>query len=258
MSLKCVTDKRWRNYLEFEQDLEHGFRKYAGKVALHEAGYDSYITGIAFASMVKQLEVQTFVEWTQIKAREASGLCNTTAHDFVVACRTGRDFQVPLTKGRNLVELTATAVSLSTAVEFCNYFIISMEGQRACRLEPEYWKMENITEHKNVIWIETSCQLTAQQLSEAICDLADMYVMKDSVNQYFVEIQWVDERKYPTCKTAKDFCNLIKQSDMLGKYVSEAVASGLIEQKVEYPILRHCMTFMEALYHRRSIEHLNQ
>ena len=53
MSMKCLTDKRWRNYLEFDFDVNHGFSKYAGKQALHEAGYDAYITGVAFASMVK-------------------------------------------------------------------------------------------------------------------------------------------------------------------------------------------------------------
>lgn len=139
MSMKCVTDKRWRNYLEFEQDLAHGFRKYAGKVALHEAGYDSYITGIAFASMVKQLEVQTFVEWTKIKAR-SEGVGQGHVSEEVLACRTGRDFAVPLPEARNLVELTSSKVHLSCAVEFANYMMFSMEGQRALRFEPEYWK----------------------------------------------------------------------------------------------------------------------
>lgn len=53
MSNKCTSDKKFQNYLEFEYDLTSGFDKYISKTALHEAGYDSYITGVCFASFVK-------------------------------------------------------------------------------------------------------------------------------------------------------------------------------------------------------------
>jgi len=33
------------------------------KSALHEAGYDSYLTGICFGSMVKYLEAQNLLEY---------------------------------------------------------------------------------------------------------------------------------------------------------------------------------------------------
>lgn len=63
MSNKCFTDKKFKNYLEFDYDLSGGFGKYLSKTALHEAGYDSYITGVVFASMAKQIEIQTFTEY---------------------------------------------------------------------------------------------------------------------------------------------------------------------------------------------------
>jgi len=69
MSNKCFTDKKFKNYLEFEYDLGHGFNKYMSKTALHEAGYDSYITGVVFASLAKQLEIQTFIEYQKIRGR---------------------------------------------------------------------------------------------------------------------------------------------------------------------------------------------
>lgn len=248
MSLKCVTDKRWRNYLEFEQDLAHGFRKYAGKVALHEAGYDSYITGIAFASMVKQLEVQTFVEWTKIKAREDVGLdANISAE--VLACRTGRDFAVPLPEAKNLVELTSSKLNLGCATEFCNYILFAMEGQRALRLEAEYWRHEQITDHKNVIYIELRKNLTAYQVCEVVCEFADIYVMKDSPTAYFVEIQWVDEVRYPQCKTAKDVIRAIVESGAFGKTKMRDARGN----ESELPVMAQCLTYMDSLYHRRSL-----
>ena len=66
MSNKCLTDKKFTNYLQFEYDLHMGFEKYLGKKALHEAGYDSWLTGVVFASMVKQIEIQTFMEYQKI------------------------------------------------------------------------------------------------------------------------------------------------------------------------------------------------
>ena len=51
------SNKKFKNYLEFEFDLQANFNKYLGKSKLHEAGYDSYLTGICFGSMIKYLEV---------------------------------------------------------------------------------------------------------------------------------------------------------------------------------------------------------
>lgn len=63
MSNKCFIDKKFKNYLEFEYDLGHGFNKYMSKTVLHEAGYDLYIIGVVFASLAKQLEIQIFIEY---------------------------------------------------------------------------------------------------------------------------------------------------------------------------------------------------
>lgn len=75
MSTKCFTDLKFNNYLKFEYDLSRGFDKYLQKTALHEAGYDSYITGVVFASLVKQLELQTFVEFQKMRGRTGGVGC---------------------------------------------------------------------------------------------------------------------------------------------------------------------------------------
>lgn len=51
-----MQNKKYKNYVEFEFDLASGFDKYVNKQMLHEAGYDSFLTGVCFASMVKYLE----------------------------------------------------------------------------------------------------------------------------------------------------------------------------------------------------------
>ena len=57
MSNMFCQNKKYSNYLSFEFDLNAGFNKYMGKSKLHEAGYDSYLTGVCFGSMVKYLEL---------------------------------------------------------------------------------------------------------------------------------------------------------------------------------------------------------
>ena len=56
MSAQFTSNKKFKNYLDFEYDLNAHFNKYLAKKSLHEAGYDSYLTGVCFGSMVKYLE----------------------------------------------------------------------------------------------------------------------------------------------------------------------------------------------------------
>lgn len=54
-SMTCIINnqKKFKNMMEFEFDATHGFTKYLNKSMLHEAGYDSYLTGVTFASIMK-------------------------------------------------------------------------------------------------------------------------------------------------------------------------------------------------------------
>ncbi len=54
--------KKNKNYIDFEFDAHHGFTKYINKQMLHEAGYDSYLTGVAFASFAKYFEANHFIK----------------------------------------------------------------------------------------------------------------------------------------------------------------------------------------------------
>ena len=115
---KCFTDKKFKNYLEFEYDLGHGFDKYMSKTALHEAGYDSYITGVVFASLAKQIEIQTFTEYYKQRSTPCIGGSAALEDkkgkptEGVLSCRTGRDYLVPLPSYKNLVEISNSPISL--------------------------------------------------------------------------------------------------------------------------------------------------
>lgn len=57
---KCENDKRLKDVLKFQFDLKNGFTSYEGEEALsrcHEAAYDAYMTGYAFAKIVKYKQI---------------------------------------------------------------------------------------------------------------------------------------------------------------------------------------------------------
>ena len=45
-----------KKYSQIEFEFDSNFTKYCSEVSLHEAGYDSYLTGVCFISMLKFIE----------------------------------------------------------------------------------------------------------------------------------------------------------------------------------------------------------
>lgn len=118
------------------------------------------------------------------------------------------------------------------------------------RFEPEYWRYEEITDHKNVVYVELREQLAAYQVANKLCEVADVFVVKDSPAGYFVEIQWVDEKKYPKCKTVKDIIKLVIERDLFGR---TAYVDDLTGETLETDCLVQCLPYMEALKYRCSL-----
>lgn len=57
---KCTRDKKLKDVLSFQFDLKNGFTNYEGSQLLahyHEAAYDAYMTGYAFAKILKFKEI---------------------------------------------------------------------------------------------------------------------------------------------------------------------------------------------------------
>ena len=213
--------------------MNQGFAKYLQKTALHEAGYDSYITGVCFASFAKQIEIQTFIEYQKIRGRtggsgvtvskdqalgqfRTGGTIVNSGDTGILSCRIGMDFQVPLPNAKNLVEISNSPLTLGCAVEFENYVMLAMEGQRAFRFDQVGLKTEEVIDHKNVIFIELTQRLTAFEMSNIINAYGDVYVVKDSAHRYFIEFQWVDDIKNPDIKSAQDLVDKINEDQIFG------------------------------------------
>ena len=123
---------------------------------------------------------------------------------------------VPLPQAKNLVEISNSILTIGCAVEFENYLMIALEGQRAFRMVPNYHKHEEIIDHKNVIWVELTQRMSAFDFCEVINTYGDVYVIKDGASQYFVEFQWVDDRKNPECKRSQDIVTKIMKDQPFG------------------------------------------
>ena len=166
-----------------------------------------------------------------------------------MSCRTGRDYQVPLPNAKNLVEISNSPLSINCSLEFRNFVMLAMEGQRTFRFEANYSQHEEIIEHKNVIFVELCKRLSAYEFSNIMSEYGDVYVVKDSVNGYFVEFQWVDDIKYPQCKRAQDIADQMKEDQIFGQ-IKVKNAHGVTMAK---NVMAECMTYREALEHRASV-----
>lgn len=62
-----------------------------------------------------------------------------------------------------------------------------MEGTRSLRYESEWYVNDEITDYKNVIFIELSKRLSAIEMSEVISEYGDVMVIKDGEKRYFIE-----------------------------------------------------------------------
>lgn len=127
--------------------------------------------------------------------------------------------------------------------------MLAMEGTSMFRFEANYSQHEEIIEHKNVIFVELCKRLTAYEFSNIICEYGDIYVIKDSVNGYFIEFQWVDDIKYPQCKRAQDIVNQMKEDQIFGQ-IQARNAHGVTVSK---NVMTECMTYKDALEYRGSI-----
>lgn len=124
---------------------------------------------------------------------------------------------VPLPNAKNLVEISNSPISLGCSIEFENYVMLAMEGQRAFRFTKTGLKTEEIIDHKNVIFIELTQRLNAQDVSNIINEYGDVYVVKDSSHRYFIEFQWVDDIKFPQVKSANDLASKITEDQIFGQ-----------------------------------------
>ena len=86
-------------------------------------------------------------------------------------------------------------------------------------------------------------------MAHKISEYGDIYVVKDSLNRYFVEFNWVDDERYPGLKTAQDICEKIVEDRIFGKKVTR----GSNGETIEIDNLVACMPYLEGLRFRKSL-----
>ena len=114
------------------------------------------------------MEIQTFIEYQKIKnstdykgnriGKEDPGKGGKVSN-YIICNRTGQDFKVPLPLANNLIQMEKSPFSFGCGIEFKNYIMIAMDGQRQFRFQIDYFRFEEIKEHKNVIFVELHPEL---------------------------------------------------------------------------------------------------
>lgn len=140
MAQNFSSNKKFKNYLDFEYDLNAHFNKYLSNNKLHEAGYDSYLTGVCFGSMVKYLEGQNLIEYAKQNGRhpptqeELNGGYINILPTTLASKRTDTIFEVPVPGVDQLNSIANSPMNLPSAIEFYNFIQIALDGVRYLRM----------------------------------------------------------------------------------------------------------------------------
>ncbi|CDW79233.1 poly-specific ribonuclease parn-like domain-containing protein 1-like [Stylonychia lemnae] len=241
MSLQVLQNKKFKNYLEFEFDISHNFVKYQNKCMLHEAGYDSYLTGIIFASLVKYLETQAFYEYQKNKAQKLKANAintfeeenqNQILHQLTLLqmqdnggnntfskVSTFSKHYTYIPSAQSIQEIANSQVVLESAYEFKNYIMIALEGQKYVKLEKNL--KEDFKEFQNVLFIQLKRDISAFDLSKMLNKYGDVYVVKDTLLTCFAEFTYFDGFQNQKQVDIQNFINTLRSDEIVGSVVEE-------------------------------------
>eukprot|EP00347_Sterkiella_histriomuscorum_P012938 403366643 len=219
MSTQILQKQKFKSYLEFDYDIGHNFTKYQSKQMLHEAGYDSYLTGLVFASLIKYLEVQHFNNYQKKLQKQQANLINTyggicSDQDMLsdgqnssnnLLCQlnklqmidsqqirpqlyTSHNQYIP--SAQSAQELANLPIVLDCVQEFKNFIMIALEGQKFMKFDRNYKDDTKI--NGNVLKVQMKEDMSAYDISKLLSVYGDVFVIKDSQYGCFVEFTYLE------------------------------------------------------------------
>ena len=187
---KCQNDKRLKEIIDFKFDEKNGFGNYVGTELLshyHEAAYDAYMTGYAFAKVLKYKEIDELYHKKKMmggkKGKQKEG------------------------EDKNQVDpdgLKDTEINFEHHFYQCfkNQVMMNQFDDCACyNMNPEkgksvYQKLED--KQKEVIWLKfredyPTAEMSAETLSTFFSKFGDFNVFKDSKKSVILQFYYIDK-----------------------------------------------------------------
>ena len=217
---KCQGDKRLKDILAM--DFGSGFDNYRGSELLshyHEAAYDAYMTGYAFAKILKYKEIDERHHQKRIK--KGRGKKDSDGWNATEKLPDPRD-------------LHHTAINFDDIFckSYLNKVMMNQFDNCACfGLNPDHpdrGAMSIEERQKEVVWIRfQDCynvsEMSAETIASIFSDFGDFYVFKDQKQSVLLHFYYIDGSKVEE-KSAGAFIELMNTAEMKALYKLEEVS----------------------------------
>lgn len=203
LKFEYFTDSRRKS---FDDPDGVDFKAYDEEAQEHKASYDAYMTGVIFASVCKFKEIaheargkmEAQEEFQTLKQGKFKNKDNKKITDRMKEIE--QETYIEVRKKRN-----GKRIETSSITEFENKVVVVSQKNKVFYFgtnkdEIEKAKKNNFNEDK-IIWVKLDKEHNSiDVLSDAISELADVYILKDDKNAYYVELQNIYEEKINSTK----------------------------------------------------------
>ena len=195
---KCIADERIRNAnIKIAFDLEGGFVNYEGSGLLshyHEAAYDAYMTGFAFANVMKLKEFD--------KGRPPKGIL------------------APVVAADDQKQVKGKRVNLrhEFAVKHHNKIMLSQYAKLYFNFDPSQTDEPTLGDKdpSMTVWVQVETQdEAADKSAHLFTEYGDFNLYKDSTTSFFMEFYYMEPTKVPS-QTVDEFISIVGQKPVKG------------------------------------------
>lgn len=204
LKFEYFTDSRRKS---FDDPDGVDFKTFDEEVQEHKASYDAYMTGVIFASICKFKEIthesrgklESLEEYQLLKqSKEKNKDERQKINDRIKEI--DEEVYSEIRKKRN-----SKRIETSSITEFENKVVVVSQKNKVFYFgtnkdEIEKAKRNNFNEDK-IIWVKLDKEHNnIDALSDAVHELADVYIIKDDKNAYYLELQTIYEEKLNSTK----------------------------------------------------------
>ena len=190
---KCSGDDKFKTNLKFEYDEKNNFGNYVGEAALshyHEAAYDAWMTGFAFAHIlkIKEMDLIKFSNLDAVKLvkdkKQIVEMHKKSKEDQGALKNT----QVNLHAQFSEMWINKMTLDLAGQGRFYDFDPVKFQQQQKHLEEnPEFIKVIHLTFEAGKIenW-------SVEQVSDLFAEYGDFFLSKDTRNSCFIEFFYFD------------------------------------------------------------------
>ncbi|TNV81953.1 hypothetical protein FGO68_gene6872 [Halteria grandinella] len=210
---KCTVDEKLVNCgVKVAFDIEKGFGNYEGSALLshyHEAAYDAYMTGHAFAHCIKFKEFdqgpskKVFNNTYSQEGKQATPSKEKEAEASVGGAGAQAIVRPPrLNMGHSFVQMYHNKVIQSPFAQ--QYFI----------LDPALQDEETQRDVSMIVWVQLAEEgLMIDEMAKAFTEFGDYNTFKDSQSSFFLEFYYLEPKLVPT-QTIDEFISVLFASKL--------------------------------------------